>query len=726
MPSVTFYTPCAEPRPVRLSEATRRFADESLHGRYGDDAMRTPSVALDDPAHPDCLTRERFDALSDIGRQDAAIAALAKYAPIRLCEDEKICGAATCGLAIASYLPVTFGGHPFQYGVNHLTVDFFETVREGADALEQRVAARLKRAEQENLRPRQSEFLRSAAAALRAFRVFHGRYLAATETARPDLHEMLLQVPFSPARNFREAVQSLWFCFAFTRLCGNWPGLGRIDCLLEPYLDADIAAGRLTEDEAREILASFFIKGCEWIQSHTPTGSGDAQHYQNIVIGGIDRDGRQTVGRVTYLILDIVEELPVSDYPITVRLSPDSPDRLFRRVAEVQRHGGGTVAVYNEPLVLRALERQGYPQKEARDFANDGCWETQIPGKTRFSYSPFDALQVLQRQTLRLDTDTPAHFDDFESLYAAYLSDLRAVVDGIAVGVLNAWVPGWREGSRIWNPQMPCTVVSLFESGCIESACSYLEGGVPYNVQSPHIGGAPDAGNSLCAIDRLVFRDRVVSFDRLMEILKSDWEGEEALRRAVRRRLVCYGNDDDEADAYTVRILNDFADLCAPWSRNQPVVFPPGVSTFGRQIEWAPGRLAVPFGYRHGDILSGNASPTPGTDTEGATAAVRSYCKADLCRQTTGAALDIRLFPGTVDGENGVAALEGLLRGFLALGGYFMQIDVIDADVLRRAQEDPDRYKTLSVRVSGWNARFVTLNREWQEMIIERTEQKIQ
>ena len=381
---------------------------------------------------------------------------------------------------------------------------------------------------------------------------------------------------------------------------------------------------------------------------------------------------------------------------------------------------------YNAPLVLKALTRQGYPPDEVPEFANDGCWETQIPGCTRFSYSPFDALQVLQRHTLRLDTDTPAHFDDFASLYAAYLADLRAVVDGIATGVLDAWVPGWREGNRVWNPQPPCTVVSLFEHGCIESACSYLEGGVPYNVQSPHIGGAPDAGNSLCAIDRLVFRDRVVSFDRLMQILKNDWEGEEVLRRTVRRRLVCYGNDDDTADGYTVRLLNDFADLCAPWSHDLPVVFPSGVSTFGRQIEWAPGRLAVPFGYRHGDILSGNASPTPGTDTEGATAAVRSYCKADLCRQTTGAALDIRLFPGTVDGENGVRALEGLLRGFLTLGGYFMQIDVIDADVLRRAQEDPDRYKTLSVRVSGWNARFVTLNREWQEMIIERTEQKIQ
>ena len=170
--SVTFYTPCATPRPVRLSEATRRFADESLHGRYGDDALRTPAVALDDPTHPDCLTPAQFAALSDCGRQDAAIAALAKYAPVRLCEGERICGAATCGLAISAFLPVTFGGNPFLYGVNHLTVDFFGAVREGLSALEEQVCARLSAAEQENLRPRQLEFLCSAAAALRAFRVW--------------------------------------------------------------------------------------------------------------------------------------------------------------------------------------------------------------------------------------------------------------------------------------------------------------------------------------------------------------------------------------------------------------------------------------------------------------------------------------------------------------------------------------------------------------------------
>ena len=715
--SVSFYTPCATPRPVRLSQETRQFAWDSLHGKYGDEAMAHMAVSMD--GQPD------FDGLSDYGKHDRMIREIAEKAPLRLCPTERVCGAATLGLAIHALIPATRGGQPVLWGINHLTVNFFTAVREGLDAVEARLDGRMRQAAGENLTGRQQEFLQSMKSTLASLRIWHRRYLEATETERPELHRLLTQVPFGPARTFHEAVQSLWFCFAFTRLTGNWPGLGRIDQLLGPYYEADLAAGRLTRDEAREILASFFIKGCEWIQSQTPPGSGDAQHYQNLIIGGVDREGREVTNPVTYLIPDVVEELAISDYPITVRFSEHSPEELFRRVAEVQRHGGGIVAVYNEPLVLRSLMAQGYPEDEARDFANDGCWEVQIPGRTRFSYAPFDALQVLQRQTLHLDTDTPAHFDDFESLYAAVRKELGHVVDDIARRTLDGWVPGWQEGKTDFAPAPPCTVVSLFEDGCMESALSYCEGGTPYVVISPHIGGAPDAGNSLCAIDTLVFREKKLSFDRLMEILRTDWAGEETLRQYVRHNLTCYGNDDDSADSYTVRILNDFADLCRPWATGYPVWFPPGVSTFGRQIEWAPGRLAVPFGYRKGDILSGNASPTPGTDTEGATAVIRSYCKADLCRQTTGAALDIRLFPGTVDGENGLVALEGLIRGFLALGGYFMQTDVMDAQVLRRAQENPDEYKTLSVRVSGWNARFVTLNREWQEMIIQRTAHEI-
>ena len=257
----------------------------------------------------------------------------------------------------------------------------------------------------------------------------------------------------------------------------------------------------------------------------------------------------------------------------------------------------------------------------------------------------------------------------------------------------------------------------------MESGRSYFSGGPVYKVTSPHIGGAPDVGNRLQAIDQLVFREKKISFDELMQALQLNWEGYEELRRYAGSHCPCYGNDDDKADAYTVRVLNDFAAVTASMKDrlSVPILFPPGVSTFGRQIEWAPYRAAVPFGRKKGDVLSGNASPTPGTEMEGATAVVRSYCKTNLLALPCGAALDLKLHPTSVEGENGVEALVGLLRGFVRLGGFFMQPDIMDAEILRQAQAHPEDYRTLSVRVSGWNARFVTLDREWQNMVINQT-----
>ena len=204
--------------------------------------------------------------------------------------------------------------------------------------------------------------------------------------------------------------------------------------------------------------------------------------------------------------------------------------------------------------------------------------------------------------------------------------------------------------------------------------------------------------------------------------MKNDWEGNEALRQYVRNRYVYWGNDDEAADALATRLLSDFAEICAMQNGKSAYRFPAGVSTFGRQLEWSKNRLASPHGRRAGEILAANCSPTPGTDREGATAIIRSYCKTDLSRLASGAALDIRLLPSTVRGEEGISALIALFRGFVALGGFFMQPDVVDAAVLRDAQNNPEQYTTLSVRVSGWNARFVTLDREWQEMVIEQNE----
>ncbi len=706
-----FYTQNGNKRPVRLSEATRTFAHDSLNRRYGLDTLKTKAVKLDDV--------DGYDSLSEIEKYDLSIKRIAEQAPIRVCAGEKISGAATLGLAIRHIVPATYDEKSLYSSISHLTVDFETVLKEGVNTIK----GKAEKAFEKYRSTEKQAFAKSCLNCIEAFEVWHRRYLDALRE-QPEYranYENLMRVPFEPATSFYEAVQSLWFTFAFIRLCGNWPGIGRIDWLLGDYLKRDLSDGTLTLDEAREILAHFFIKGCEWVNGQY-IGSGDAQHYQNIVLAGINEDGIEVTNEVTYLVLDVLEELGISDFPTTVRVNQNTDEKLLRRVAEVMRYGGGILAIYNEDLIIKALIKDGYEETEARKFANDGCWEVQIPGKTFFAYYPFDSLQLLQKKTLS-GYDEGVDFPDFEALYSAYTSDLHAQVEEFRVKQSVKFVTdGTHSGTWIWKPQPPCTVISLFERDCVEKGLSYSEGGPTYNLISPHIGGLPDVVNSLYAIKKLVYEEKRLTLPELLRILKHNWEGEEALRQYVLNRYVYYGNDNDEVDAIASRLLSDFADACASLRGRSGYAFPGGVSTFGRQLEWSSARLAAPHGRRMGEVLAANASPTPGTDREGATAIIRSYCKADLSKLATGAALDMKLLPSSVEGEDGIQALVALIKGFVSLGGFFMQPDVVDAALLREAQERPENYQTLSVRVSGWNARFVTLNKEWQDMVIEQNE----
>ncbi|MBO5042625.1 MAG: hypothetical protein J6D87_06635 [Clostridia bacterium] len=720
-----FYTVSKDPRPVRLSETTRIFAYDSLeHHAYGLAAMKTPAVTMDHI--------ENFTALSPLEQERLILAEIAEKAPTRLIQGERLCGAATLGLAISHVIPATYAGNVVFPSISHLTVDFGCVLTEGLCGIRKRVEASLEAHKGSD----REAFLINCMTALDAFETWHGRYVDALEhhadaVARDGVlppcpaFEVTLQnlrrVPLQPATTFHEAVQSLWMAFAFVRLMGNWPGIGRLDVLLGDYLERDLQNGILTLEEAREILAHFFIKGCEWVRGGDQ-GSGDAQHYQNIVLGGIDEQGRDVTNTVTYLVLDILEELPIGDFPTTIRVNAHTDEKLLRRVAEVMRHGGGVLAIYNEDLVLKAMTGYGYALDEARRFANDGCWEVQVPGKTNFSYCPFDGLGILQHTTLR-DYAEDVDYASFDSLFEAYLRDLGAVVESICRGRLGCFsVMDADNGIYTWHPTLPCTVVSLFEGGCIEKGLSYHEGGPVYHVLSPHIGGLADTVNSLYAIQKLVFDDKRLTFAELMTVLRSNWEGYEPLRQFALNKYAYYGNDNPECDRIAAALLSGFADACARYDGLSPYKFPAGVSTFGRQLEWAPHRLAAPHGRKQGEVLAANASPTPGTDREGATAMIRSYATADLSRMVTGAALDCKLLPSSVAGEDGLNALVSLMRGFVAEGGFFLQPDVADAKILRDAQEHPENYQTLSVRVSGWNARFVTLCREWQDMVIGQNE----
>lgn len=706
-----FYTSSKERRPVRLSEGTRRFAQESLNHKYGLDTKKTPCVTLDHI--------ENFESMSDLEKYDTAIREIVTKAPIRICEGEKISGAATLGKAIDHIIPATYKGGNVWSSISHITLDFPSVVKYGTNHIREKVSVSL----QKYQGTEKEEFIRSCINCLDSFEIWHDRYLDALKDM-PEYEENyrhLKNVPVKPAENFYEAVQSIWFTFAFVRLCGNWPGIGRIDAMLGPYLKKDLAEGRITIDEAREILSHLFIKGCEWICGGKYV-NGDSQHYQNLVLAGVDENGQEVTNEVTYLVLDILEELGIGDFPTTVRLNKNTDEKLIRRVAEVVRFGGGSLAVYNEDLILDAMTGYGYPLTDARQFANDGCWEVQVPGKTFFMYTPFDSLQILQHNTLK-NYGAGADFEDFETLYQSFLVDLKNKVAEICDEWKSKFLKKGVCGENWdWRKSIPCTIVSLFEQGCIEKGLSYLEGGPIYNVSSPHIGGLPDTVNSLYAIQKLVFEEKKVSFREFMAILQNNWDEEEVLRQYVLNTYRYYGADNDEVDGLAVRLVDDYEKICRELDNHSVYKFPAGISTFGRQVDWLPARMASPHGRKKGTILAGNMSPTPGTDKEGATAVIKSYCKPDLKKMVTGAALDLKLHPSNVKGESGLQAMMSLFRAFAALGGFFMQLDVVDVETLREAQKHPENYQTLSVRVSGWNARFVTLTEEWQNMIIEQSE----
>ncbi|MBM3500098.1 MAG: hypothetical protein FJX74_15690, partial [Armatimonadetes bacterium] len=654
---------------------------------------------------------------------------------------ERIVGSATLLEAPRHQAPLTG-----LSSTSHTTLGFDRALQIGYGGLRAQVDERLARGD---LDEQGLDLLRAMRLCLEAAGIWHRRHLAlldeliagsagVQQAVYREVREALARVPEAPPTTFREAVQAFWFLYAFQRLMGNWSGLGRVDEMLGPYLERDLAEGRLTLDEARELIAHFWIKGCEWIGA-IDIPSGDAQHYQNVILGGVNADGEEVTNEVTYLVLDVVEELHISDFPIAVRVNSHTPDRLLRRIAEVQRHGGGIVSIYNEEVAIEGLVRFGYPPEEARTYTNDGCWEVLIPGRTTFGYMPFDALGLLHEVLgLQDASQPPPDFPDFESLYRAYVERLGKHVDWH-----NEVADTWSDNGH------PAPLVSLLVEDCIERGRGYYDRGSRHYALAPHAGGLANVANGLLAIRRLVYggvdRQECLSSDstgepledrhsclsslpEFVEVLRSDWADQEPLRRYIRSRIPTYGNDDPDADAMMRRVFDDYTELVARVRERNGVKRPCGISTFGREIEWAAprgSRKASPDGHRLGAVLATNFSPSPGTDLEGPTAAAKSYCKMDFTRTPNGATLELKLDPVSTRGDEGLEALVGLLRTFVELGGFYLQVDVVDSAMLRDAQLHPENYPNLAVRISGWSARFTTLSQEWQEMIIARTEQRL-
>ena len=715
--------PAGDPGPVRLSEETRGLAAEYLAGKFRS-RMKCSEKNLSVDGGDSPLLRARGAVM------------LAETAPLEIIPEERLAGSEPFIESTWHCVPglMCNGGKDHVGSISHTTVDFGDAVRKGLRGLEAEIRERGTRAADQGER----DFCDALLTTLDAIRVWTGRYLSAyremlesteyAEDVKTNFRKIvrsLERVPENPPETFAEAIQSFWTFFEFERLCGNWSGLGRFDEILGPWLTRDLGNGTISLDEARELVAHFWIKGTEWCfglrEGNTlKPGSGDAQNYQNIILGGMAADGSAVENEVTYLVLDVVEELHISDYPVAVRISRRTPEKLLRRIAEVQLLGGGIVSVYNEDVVMDGLRSLGFPEDEVRSYTNDGCWEVIIPGKTAFGYCPFDVLKCFQDALFAEKTPETA-----EELYAKYLENLRGTVEWIQN---NSAIPRHyrktenADGTVSFESWKGCDVtLSLLEPSCRESAHSYQDLGTKYAIVGIHAGGLPDVANSMRAIEEFVVRRKKLPLPQLVEILRNDWEGHEPLRQEIRRSILYYGNDDDEADAVMLKCYGDFAAAVGPRRSFRRVLMPAGISTFGREIQFAADRLATAFGAKAHEYLAPNLSPTPGTDRSSVTAVLNSYCKMDLARTPNGCPLDLRLTAGLRRQKNAPELLAGLLRTFIEKGGWYLQIDAVDPDMLRQAQLEPDRFPNLVVRISGWSARFASLSKEWQDMIINRT-----
>ena len=603
--------------PKRLSDLTHRLAKLALDGEHGRSMV---------PA--DWEFKEKNDPhLSDNAKYALTAMSIAKNAPLRIESGEIIVGSATLLEAATQTIPLMGIS-----STSHTTLGYQDVLSTGYSGLRKKIQTRLT---QGNLDTKGVDLLNSMLVTLDAAKVWNDRNIALLEqqmlSASVDEKKFvqntistLKQVPENPPTNFREAVQSLWSMYAFQRLMGIWSGIGRIDEMLGGYLKKDLAKGTLTLNEAREIMAHFWIKGCEWIGNTDSKGSGDAQFYQNIILAGINVDGKEVTNEVTYLVLDVIEELHISDFPTAVRVNKNTPEKLLRRIAEVQRLGGGIVSVYDETGIINSLVKSGYPLDEARCFTNDGCWEVIIPGKTKFWYTPQDSLVLLHSVLgLREPIATP-DYPDFESLYSAYIKKLDENIANV-----NRGIDGCYQG-----PDHP--LAAMFVEGCIEKGLGYDNKGPKYNVMAIHFGGFADTANSLLVLKELVYEQKFISLPEFTQILRDDWKGNEPLRRLIQNRFEFYGNDNNESDAMLQRVFNDYTDIVAKVKERNGIKRPAGISTFGRELEWLPQRKASPSGSKKDGVLATNFSPSPGTDRKGPTAVLKSYCKMDFTRLPNG------------------------------------------------------------------------------------------
>ena len=564
------------------------------------------------------------------------------------------------------------------------------------------------------------------------------RELARQETApqrKQELEriaEVCSHVPAHAPRDFWEALQSYWFVhLGVTTELNPWDAFcpGHLDQHLYPFYQRGLQEGTLTREQATELLQCFWIKfnnqpappkvGVTAAESSTYTD------FAQINTGGVKKDGSDAVNEVTYLILDVIEEMRLLQPSSSIQVSKKSPDRFIKRAARIIRTGFGQPSVFNTDLIVQELVRQGKSIVDARQGGSSGCVEVGAFGKENYNLTGYFNMPKVLEITLNngvdprtgrrigLETGDPTQFKTFEEFFAAYEKQLNYFVD--------IKVQGNNVIERLYANYMPAPFLSLLIDDCIARGKDYHNGGARYNttyIQGVGVGTMTDV---LTAIKYHVFDHQTLTMAELLTALRDDFVGHERVRQMLLNKTPKYGNDDDYADDVMVAVFEAYFNAIdgrpnTKGGTNHINLLPTTVHVyFGSVIG------ATPDGRKAWAPLSEGISPVQGADRRGPTAVIKSVAKMDHAR-TGGTLLNQKFTPQLLRDEAGTEKLVQLIRTFFRLDGHHVQFNVVDAATLRAAQAHPEQYRDLIVRVAGYSDYFCDLSPALQDEIIARTE----
>lgn len=547
--------------------------------------------------------------------------------------------------------------------------------------------------------------------------------------------EICAHVPGGAPRTFHEALQMYWFVHlgVITEL-NTWDSFcpGRLDQHLNPFYQKELSLGTLNREAAKELLESFWIKFNN--QPAPPKvgitlkESGTYTDFCNINIGGLKPDGTDGVNDVSYLLLEIINDMRILQPSTNVQISKKSPDKFLSEACRVIREGMGFPSVFNCDAVIKELLFQGKSLTDARSGGTSGCVEVGAFGKEAYILTGyFNMVKVLEitlhggidpqtNKQIGPKTGEAKNFKTMEDLMEAFKKQTAYFID--------VDIRGNNVTEKLYAHDMPSPFLSVIIDDCIKKAKDYNAGGARYHSRYIQFVGLGSITDCLSSIKKHVFEEQTLTMTELLEVLKANFKGYEKQRQIFLNKTPKYGNDDDAADRLIMEVFEVIFALVngrpTPTGGQYRVEMLPTTSHvyFGSVIG------ATPDGRQAGVALSEGISPVQGADKNGPTAVIKSAAKLDHLR-TGGTLLNQKFSPAVLEGEKGLESMTSLIRAYFQLDGHHIQFNVVDSSMLRDAQLNPENYQNLIVRVAGYSDYFNNLTAELQDEIISRSEHQV-